>query len=117
MLVEIIWNANTKRIRRKKIEKAQSNLDSECIEKMREFVPVASDNYRHAGHLRDSAKAPEPGKITYTAFFARHAYYTPMNHRDSGNPRARRLWFEVTKSKYKHKFLKHAARTTGARIK
>ena len=86
---------------------AQCYVDNQCIEKMTEFVPVALPRYRNSGKLRDSVKIKKAGAITYTAHHSRYAYYNAkVNHKNGGNPDAKRLWFEVMKTKYRKEILK-----------
>lgn len=98
--VKLTWVKGFITRKTKRFEEAQTYIDEQCVEKMSEFVPVASSVYENAGALRDSVKIDEPGKIIYTAPFAEHQYYDELNHQNSGNPNAERLWFEVMKEKY-----------------
>lgn len=95
--------------RKAKFKRAQSYIDDKCVEKMREYVPVAPPFFRKAGRLRDSAEISEPGHIIYTADFGPDVYYGTYKHRKSGNPKAKRMWFEVMKHKHKDEILKGAA--------
>lgn len=96
-------------LRKAKYRRAQAYIDETCIEKMREYVPVAPPFFQKAGKLRDSAKISEPGHIIYTADFAPNVYYGTYKHKSSGNPEAKRLWFEVMKTKHKNDIMKGAA--------
>lgn len=98
--MKLSWNRSFFKRKAKRFEEAQKFVDEQCVEKMSEFVPVASSIYENSGALRDSVKIEEPGKIIYTASFAEHQYYDELNHQNSGNPYAKRLWFEVMKNKY-----------------
>lgn len=100
MNVKFSFDNSFKSRTEKSFKEGQTYVDTQVIEKMTEFVPVASDRYENTGMLRDSVKNPEPGLITYDTPFARHQYYDELNHQDSGNPNATRLWLEVTKEKY-----------------
>lgn len=84
----------------------QKYVDTQCIEKMTEFVPVGLPRYINSGKLRDSVKIKEPGKITYTAPFAKSDYYSTVNHENGGNPNAQRMWFEPMKTKYRKEIRK-----------
>lgn len=97
----------------KQFEKAQDFIDKQCVEKMTEFVPVALPIYDSAGALRDSATIDEPGKIIYTANYAEHQYYDELNHEHTGNPNAKRLWFEVMKDKYSEEIRNSAGKIIG----
>lgn len=89
------------KFRKNKFTEAQNYIDSTCLERMTEFVPVALPKYKNAGQLRDSAEIPEPGRIIYTAPFAKSDYYADKNHKWGGNPKATKLWFETMKRRYK----------------
>jgi len=108
MKATLVWKRNPLVSRRKRIEETQAYIDESCIEGMNEFVPVAMPYYPGAGMLRDSAQIIEPGHIIYTAEHAEHQYYDELDHSDTGNPKATRLWFETMKKKYVHKILKGA---------
>lgn len=107
MDVRLVWAKNFNPKIRKMFRNAQSYVDNQCIEKMTEFVPVAPSRYRNSGKLRDSVKIKKAGTITYTAPHSRYAYYNAKaNHKNGGNPNAKRLWFEVMKTKYRKEILK-----------
>lgn len=91
------WNKNFKKNKRKLFAEIQDHVDTQCVKRMTPFVPVALPKYRHAGKLRDSVKISKPGEIVFTAKFARKDYYAHKNHQRGGNPKAKRLWFEVMK--------------------
>lgn len=117
MLVRFMWaNGFNSRIS-KMLKKSQAYVDKQCIEKMTEFVPVGLPRYRNAGKLRDSVKIKEAGKIIYTAPFARHDYYSKVNHKNGGNPNATRLWFEVMKNKHKAEIRQNVAKITRGMLK
>lgn len=82
---------------------------------MTPYVPVGLPKYKNAGKLRDSAKIEKPGKIVYTAPFAKSDYYNNVNHKRGGNPNARRLWFEFTKKKHGAAILRGAAKIAGGK--
>lgn len=113
----LILNQSAMQHRRARFGKAQNYVDKACLEKMRPFVPVARKSWRNAGKLRDSGKIPEPGRIVYTARFARKDYYATVNHRHGGNPNARRCWFAFVKTQYKHEIGMNAAKIIGARYR
>lgn len=115
MKLTLVWNRNPFRSRKKAIEKTQNFVDETCLEKMTEFVPVGKPKFENSGMLRDSAEIKEPGLIIYTAPFAKHPYYDVMNHKRSGNPNGKRLWFEVMKRRYKEEILKGAQKTLNGR--
>lgn len=118
MAVKLIWNAKAKLQRDKRISEAQSYIDSECLRYMTLYVPVGLPYYRNAGKLRDSGQISEPGKIIYTAQFAKHDYYNRnVNHRHGGNPNATPLWFETMKAKHKGAILRGAAAILGGKAK
>lgn len=95
--------------RKAKFKRAQSYVDKTCIDKMRQYVPVAPPFFQKAGKLRDSAEISEPGHIIYTAGYAPGVYYGTYKHENGGNPKGKRLWFEVMKTKHKDEILKGAA--------
>lgn len=99
----------------KQFEKAQEFIDEQCVEKMTEFVPVALPIYEGAGALRDSVEIAEPGKIIYTANYAEHQYYDELHHEHTGNPNAKRLWFEVMKDKYLEEIREGAGKIVGGK--
>lgn len=109
----MLLNVNLKWIgdpfRKAKFKRAQNFIDETCVEKMRSYVPVAPPFFQKSGKLRDSAKIAEPGHIIYTAEYAPEVYYGAYKHKKSGNPKAKRLWFEVMKTKHKDEILKGAA--------
>lgn len=105
MSVKVIFEWIGDKFKKKKFAKVQNYIDTVCIEKMTEFVPVALPKYRNAGKLRDSAEIKEPGLIIYTAPFAKSDYYAEKNHERSGNPNATRMWFETMKRRYKNEIL------------
>lgn len=111
------WDKRAVIRRKKRFEQAQRYVDEQCVERMREFVPVGLPKYENSGALRDSAEIPERGKIIYTAKFARHDYYAWVNHRNGGNPNAQRMWFEAMKGKYRRAVLRGTAKIIGGRGK
>ena len=116
MLMQLIWNRAAIALRKRRLEKAQKVVDGECIRRMAPYVPVAKSWYRNHGKLRKSVQNPEPGRIIYTAPFARHDYYATVDHlHHGGNPMAKRLWLEYMKSKDLDKIGAKAAKTAGAR--
>ncbi len=112
MNVRLIWAKNFNPRVKKMLRDAQNCIDTQCVEKMTEFVPVGLPRYRNSGKLRDSVEIREAGKIIYTAPFARHDYYATVNHQNSGNPKAQRMWFEVMKAKYSTKIRQEVSRIT-----
>ena len=107
MKVTLKWVGD--KFRKKKFAEVQNYIDSTCLERMTEFVPVALPKYKNAGKLRDSAEIPEPGVIIYTSPFAKSDYYAEKNHKRGGNPKATRMWFETMKRRYKNEILEGAA--------
>lgn len=101
--------------RREAAARAQAFIDRACVQEMTIYVPAALPRYKHAGKLRDSVRIPEPGKIVYTAAFAKREYYGVFNHTNSGNPGAKRLWFEVMKKRKKEAIRQEAARIIGGK--
>jgi len=106
--VNLKWQGDP--FRKAKFARAQRYIDETCVEKMEKYVPVAPPFFEKSGSLRDSAKISEPGHIVYTADFAPNTYYGTYKHKKSGNPDAKRLWFEVMKTKHKDEILKGAAK-------
>jgi hypothetical protein len=113
----LILNRSAMLNRRRRFAQAQDYVDKTCLEKMQPFVPVARKSWRNAGKLRDSGKISEPGRIVYTARFARKDYYATVNHRNGGNPNARRCWFAFVKSQHKHEIGAGAAKIMGAKYR
>lgn len=105
--------------RKKRFQEAQAYLDSECLRLMTPLVPVAKKRFDNAGKLRDSGKIAEPGKIVYTAPFARNDYYAFKNHKPphGGNPLGERMWFEVMKQRHGASLLHGAAAIVGGKAK
>lgn len=95
--------------RKAKFKRAQEYIDETCVDKMKQYVPVAPPFFKKAGKLRDSAEIAEPGHIIYIADYAPDVYYGKYKHKKSGNPEAKRLWFNVMKTKHKDEILKGAA--------
>jgi hypothetical protein len=115
MTVNLTWQKAAAAVRKRRLAKAQAFVDSESIRRMTPYVPVAKPYWRHAGRLRDSVTNPEPGCIAYTAPFARHDYYAPVDHRHGGNPKAQPRWFEFMKMKDAKAILRGAAAILGAK--
>lgn len=111
----LVWDKAALRLRQKRFEQAQSYIDRQCVEKMTPYVPVGLPRFRNSGRLRDSVRIAEPGRIVYTAPFARHDYYSTVNHEHGGNPQAQRLWFEVMKKKHGGAILRGAADVMGGK--
>ncbi|MBQ7003680.1 MAG: hypothetical protein IJN57_06950 [Oscillospiraceae bacterium] len=114
--MQLIWNHTALGSRRRRMEKAQKYVDRACLEKMTPYVPVGRPSYRNAGKLRDSGRIESPGRIVYTAPFARDDYYAVKNHKPphGGNPQGTRLWFEVMKQKHSTEIGREAAKVMGA---
>ncbi len=119
MKILFVWNKAALKKRRRSLVEAQSYIDRNCIEKMTPYVPVGRDEFSKSGKLRDSAKIAEPGKIVYTAAFAKSDYYAVKRHKPpyGGNPNGERLWFEVMKIRHGSDILRGAARITGGKAK
>ena len=107
MDVKLVWAKGFSRGKERMFDRMQTQIDADCIRYMLPLVPVGAKYYRNSGALRDSVRNPEPGKITFDAgpikgaqSIAQKAYYQPMNHSRSGNPRATHLWFEYMKKEY-----------------
>lgn len=117
MDVKLKWGKGFFKTKAKKFEEAQEYVDTECIKLMEPYVPVAKKRFKNAGKLRDSVKIAEPGKIVYTARFARSDYYATKNHKRGGNPNAQRMWFEVMKRESGAQILRGAAAIAGGKPK
>lgn len=111
----LVWNKSEISKLNKRLADAQTYIDTQCVEKMTPFVPVGKPRFHHSGRLRDSVSIKEPGCIIYTAPFAKHDYYSTVNHAHGGNPQAQRLWFEPMKRQYKGAILRGAAAIAGGR--
>lgn len=103
------------RHRERRFAQAQQFIDRECVQRMTPYVPVAKAYWHNAGRLRDSVQNPQPGVICFTAPFARGDYYADKNHKSSGNPAARRMWFEFMKRRDAAAILRGAAAIVGGR--
>lgn len=87
------------------LRRAQDAIDSACIERMKPYVPVASERYRNRGKMRDAHKVETPGVIINTEPRARREYY--INKGGSGGLRGK-YWFERMKADNKRDILKEA---------
>lgn len=105
--------------RKQRFQRAQAYLDSECLRLMTPIVPVAKKRFDNAGKLRDSGQIAEPGKIIYTAPFARSDYYANKRHKPphGGNPLGERMWFEVMKQRHSATLLRGTAAIIGGKAK
>lgn len=104
--MELVWNKSALKLRKSKFMAAQNIIDRKCVQYMEEVVPVGLPTYEKSGKLRDSVRIIKPGTIVYTAPKARHDYYAVVNHQRGGNPDAKRMWFEVMKTRHKEDILK-----------
>lgn len=116
--VGLVLNKGAMNRHKKQLDKAQDYIDSECIRLMTPYVPVARDEFKGRGRLRNSAKVLSPGKIVYTAPFARSDYYAVKDHKPphGGNPEGRRLWFEYMKVRHAAAILRKAAAIAGGKV-
>jgi len=107
------------RLRQARFSEAQTYIDGECIRRMTPLVPVAKKRFANAGRLRDSVTNPTPGRIEYTAPFARNDYYANKRHQPphGGNPQGTRLWFAVMKQRDGQTILRGAAKIVRGRPK
>lgn len=110
-----IWNRVELNKINKNLSAAQAYIDAQCVEKMTPFVPVGLPRFQNSGKLRDSVQIKEPGCIIYTSPFAKHDYYSTVNHQHGGNKEAQRLWFEPMKRQHKGAILRGAAAIAGGR--
>ena len=62
-----IWAKNFNPKVKRMLKNAQNYVDTQCVEKMTPFVPVAPARFRNSGKLRNSVKIKKAGTITYTA--------------------------------------------------
>lgn len=113
VIVNLVWNTAAQRVRQTRFKQAQNYIDKKAVDYMMPYVPVARPFWHNAGKLRDSARIAEPGRIEFTAPFARHDYNAVVNHRHGGNPNAQRRWFEYMKAKDGQKILMGARRIVG----
>ena len=109
------WNRVELNKINKNLSAAQAYIDAQCVEKMTPFVPVGLPRFQNSGKLRDSVQIKEPGCIIYTSPFAKHDYYSTVNHQHGGNPQGQRLWFEPMKRQHKGAILRGAAAIAGGR--
>ncbi len=112
MEVKFTWASGFSGKKKRTFTKVQSYIDEQCVTHMSKFVPVALPKYENAGALRASVEIAEPGKIIYTSNFAKHQYYANLNHKNTGNPKATRLWFETMKGEYAQTILRGAIAIT-----
>lgn len=118
MQAKVVINRASINERKQRLKQAQSYVDKECLRLMTPYVPVGLPKYKNSGALRDSGKIVRPGKIVYTAAFARHDYYNrKVNHKHGGNPNATPLWFETMKKKHGAAILRGAAAIVGGKAK
>ena len=114
VFVNLEWNTAAQRVRQTRFKQAQNYIDKKAVDYMMPYVPVARPFWHNAGKLRDSARIAEPGRIEFTAPFARNDYYARKNHKEhGGNPNGRRLWFEYMKVQDGQKILMGARRIIG----
>lgn len=114
MRLTLVWNKGMLQSKRKKLAEVQDYVDKKALQLMIPYVPVARPFWHNAGKLRDSARIAEPGRIEFTAPFARDDYYARKNHKErGGNPNGRRLWFEYMKVQDGQKILMGARRIIG----
>lgn len=111
MKAKLIWSSNFAKCNARMFENMQTYVDKECLRQMTPYVPVGLPRFKNSGKLRDSAKIAQPGKIVYTAPFAKSDYYAVKNHKPphGGNPKGTRLWFEVMKKNHGAQILRGAA--------
>lgn len=109
------WNRNFGALQTARFRAAQAYIDRECVKRMTPFVPVGLPRFQNSGKLRDSVQIKEPGCIIYTSPFAKHDYYSTVNHQHGGNKEAQRLWFEPMKHQHKGAILRGAAAIAGGR--
>ena len=117
MKSNLVWNKAAMKKREKTFGEAQNYVDKQCVRQMTPYVPVGRPSFEKSGRLRDSVKIAKPGKIIFTAPFAKNDYYSTVDHKHGGNPRARRLWFEVMKFQHGEAILRGAARIAGGKAK
>lgn len=115
--MKISWNKNALKIRRQRIQQSQNYIDAQCVQKMTPYVPVGRSEFKNSGRLSESAKIISPGKIVYTAPFAKSDYYSTVTHKNGGNPNAQRLWFELMKKQHGSEILRGAAKIAGGKPK
>ncbi len=121
--VKFSWSKGFSARRSGKLNAMQAQLDKSAMKYMTQYTPVASDKYANAGKLARSISNPEPGCIIYSGNsrtfggqpVSRHAYYTPMNHLRSGNPKATHRWFETMKAKDMNKIRSEVSKAGGKR--
>lgn len=112
-----VWAKNFNPKIKRMLKNAQNYVDTQCVEKMTPFVPVAPARFRNSGKLRNSVKIKKAGTITYTAPHSRYVYYATTNHKNGGNTNAKRMWFEVMKTKYRNEILRGLSEITKGNCK
>lgn len=117
MKVKLKWAKDFKPRHNKQFSEAQEYVDTQCIKRMREFVPVAVSRFPNAGKMRNSIEILSPGKIIHKDKKARSEYYNHGKHTHTGDPKAKPMWFEVMKTKYKREIILGAAKLAGGKPK
>lgn len=115
MDVSLQWDRRFRPDMRRLHSTLQRYVDEQCLAYMTLYVPVARSYWHNAGRLRDSGRIEAPGRIVYTAPFARSDYYATKDHAHSGNPAATRLWFETMKTRHARQIAAGAQRLIGGR--
>ncbi len=106
--LDFVLNKAANKLREEDFEKAQEYIDNECVEKMMPYIPVAIPSYSNAETLKNSVQIAEPGRIIFTAPFAKHRYYQRWRSRITGNPDGASYWFEVMKDRHADEILRGA---------
>lgn len=83
--------------------KAQSFIDSEVVNRLEDYTPVAMERFRNHGKMSRSHKAESPGVIINTEPKAKREYYN--NKGFSGRNRGR-YWLERMKADHKDDILR-----------
>lgn len=117
MSLKLVWSAGLEKKYKSAIKQAQNYIDNQCINLMTPYVPVAPARYRNSGKLRRSVRIKKAGTITYTAPHSKYAYYSTANHENGGNPRGKRRWFEVMKTKHKTEILRGVSTITRGKFR
>lgn len=86
-------------------KRLENTATTKIVEYMTPYVPVARDEFKNRGQLRDSVTISK-NNISYRTRFSRADYYSWKNHLNGGNKKAVRMWFEYAKKKHKSALLK-----------
>lgn len=120
MDVKLVWRSGFLISQKARMKSAQQYVDETCVKRMQPYVPIAPERFKKRGVVLRSVKIQTPGRIVYMTEYpktAKFAYYSRGNHKNGGNPNARRLWFNVMKRQHLNEIKQGAAKIMGAKPK